>query len=170
MSAAHQDDGARRPRRHTGRRRFVRDRWSGGVVVFFSSAVAWNPTSRPSSSRPGTWPDAGGSTPSPESSPRCSGNLSIPDRCPEAVAAAGPPCERRRRSRPRELEIIRDPLGENIRLDGRRAALETPRSRLRYVSQVGHDFLSIPAQPHPSSTPRSITSDEAGAGGARGAR
>ncbi len=52
--------------------------------------------------------------------------------------------------RPAELEIIRDPLWDNIRLD--RAALlvlDTPVvQRLRYIRQVGHAFLVYPGATH----------------------
>jgi HD superfamily phosphohydrolase len=48
-----------------------------------------------------------------------------------------------RRGVPAELEIIRDPLWDNIRLDRPALlALDTPTvQRLRYVRQVGHAFL-----------------------------
>ncbi len=53
-------------------------------------------------------------------------------------------------SRPPDLEVIRDPLWDNIRLD--RPALQvldTPTvQRLRYVRQVGHAFLVYPGATH----------------------
>jgi HD superfamily phosphohydrolase len=49
-----------------------------------------------------------------------------------------------------ELEIIRDPLWDNIRLDRPALlALDTPAmQRLRYVRQVGHAFLVYPGATH----------------------
>jgi len=49
-----------------------------------------------------------------------------------------------------ELEIIRDPLWDNIRLDrSALLALDTPAmQRLRYVRQVGHAFLVYPGATH----------------------
>jgi HD superfamily phosphohydrolase len=51
---------------------------------------------------------------------------------------------------PAELEIIRDPLWDNIRLDQPALlALDTPTvQRLRYVRQVGHAFLVYPGATH----------------------
>ena len=50
----------------------------------------------------------------------------------------------------RDLEVIRDPLWDNIRLDRPAlAALDTPVvQRLRYVRQVGHAFLVYPGATH----------------------
>ena len=55
-----------------------------------------------------------------------------------------------RRRRPAELEIIRDPLWDNIRLDPPALlALDTPTvQRLRYIRQVGHAFLVYPGASH----------------------
>jgi uncharacterized protein len=55
-----------------------------------------------------------------------------------------------RRRRPAELEIIRDPLWDNIRLDPPALqALDTPAvQRLRYIRQVGHAFLVYPCATH----------------------
>jgi hypothetical protein len=49
-----------------------------------------------------------------------------------------------------ELEVIRDPLWDNIRLDRfALAALDTPTvQRLRYVRQLGHAFLVYPGATH----------------------
>jgi HD superfamily phosphohydrolase len=49
-----------------------------------------------------------------------------------------------------EIEIIRDPLWDNIRLDrAALLALDTPAvQRLRYVRQVGHAFLVYPGATH----------------------
>ena len=49
-----------------------------------------------------------------------------------------------------DLEIIRDPLWDNIRLDrAALAALDTPTvQRLRYVRQLGHAFLVYPGATH----------------------
>ena len=51
---------------------------------------------------------------------------------------------------PRDFEVVRDPLWNNIRLDG--AALElldsAPFQRLRYVRQLGHAFLVYPGATH----------------------
>ncbi len=51
---------------------------------------------------------------------------------------------------PRDFEVVRDPLWNNIRLDG--AALEIldsePFQRLRYVRQLGHAFLVYPGATH----------------------
>ncbi len=51
---------------------------------------------------------------------------------------------------PAELEVIRDPLWDNIRLDRPALlALDTPTvQRLRYVRQVGHAFLVYPGATH----------------------
>jgi uncharacterized protein len=51
---------------------------------------------------------------------------------------------------PPDLEIIRDPLWDNIRLDRSAvAALDTPTvQRLRYVRQLGHAFLVYPGATH----------------------
>jgi uncharacterized protein len=50
----------------------------------------------------------------------------------------------------REFEVVRDPLWNNIRLDG--AALElldsAPFQRLRYIRQLGHAFLVYPGATH----------------------
>jgi HD superfamily phosphohydrolase len=50
----------------------------------------------------------------------------------------------------RDLEVIRDPLWDNIRLDRPALmALDTPAvQRLRYVRQVGHAFLVYPGATH----------------------
>jgi uncharacterized protein len=50
----------------------------------------------------------------------------------------------------KELEVIRDPLWDNIRLDGPALlALDTAAvQRLRYVRQVGHAFLVYPGATH----------------------
>jgi len=50
----------------------------------------------------------------------------------------------------REFEVIRDPLWDNIRLDGAAiAVLDTPAvQRLRYVRQLGHAFLVYPGATH----------------------
>jgi HD superfamily phosphohydrolase len=50
----------------------------------------------------------------------------------------------------RELEVIRDPLWDNIRLDSAAiAVLDTPTvQRLRYVRQLGHAFLVYPGATH----------------------
>jgi HD superfamily phosphohydrolase len=55
-----------------------------------------------------------------------------------------------RRRRPAELEIIRDPLWDNIRLDPPALqTLDTPAvQRLRYIRQVGHAFLVYPGATH----------------------
>ncbi len=54
------------------------------------------------------------------------------------------------RSDPVDLEVIRDPIWDNIRLD--RPALLTldtpPVQRLRYIRQVGHAFLVYPGATH----------------------
>ncbi len=54
------------------------------------------------------------------------------------------------RGRGRPFEVVRDPLWDNIRLDGAAlAALDTPAvQRLRYVRQVGHAFLVYPGATH----------------------
>jgi uncharacterized protein len=51
---------------------------------------------------------------------------------------------------PKDLEVIRDPLWDNIRLDGPALlALDTGAvQRLRYVRQVGHAFLVYPGATH----------------------
>ena len=43
----------------------------------------------------------------------------------------------------RDFEVIRDPLWDNIRLDGTAVALldTAPMQRLRYIRQLGHAFL-----------------------------
>jgi HD superfamily phosphohydrolase len=50
----------------------------------------------------------------------------------------------------RDFEIIRDPLWDNIRLDGAAlTVLDTPAvQRLRYVRQLGHAFLVYPGATH----------------------
>jgi len=50
----------------------------------------------------------------------------------------------------RDFEIVRDPLWDNIRLDGPAlAVLDTPAvQRLRYVRQLGHAFLVYPGATH----------------------
>ena len=50
----------------------------------------------------------------------------------------------------RDFEIVRDPLWDNIRLDGAAlAVLDTPAvQRLRYVRQLGHAFLVYPGATH----------------------
>ncbi len=54
------------------------------------------------------------------------------------------------RSAPGDFEVVRDPLWNNIRLDG--AALEVldsePFQRLRYIRQLGHAFLVYPGATH----------------------
>lgn len=52
--------------------------------------------------------------------------------------------------REREFEVVRDPLWDNIRLDGAAlAVLDTPAvQRLRYVRQLGHAFLVYPGATH----------------------
>jgi HD superfamily phosphohydrolase len=54
------------------------------------------------------------------------------------------------RGDPPDLEVIRDPLWDNIRLDGPALqALDTPPvQRLRYIRQVGHAFLVYPGATH----------------------
>src|SRR3990172_7186335 len=51
---------------------------------------------------------------------------------------------------PRDFEVVRDPLWNNIRLDG--AALDVldsePFQRLRYIRQLGHAFLVYPGATH----------------------
>lgn len=49
-----------------------------------------------------------------------------------------------------DLEVIRDPLWDNIRLDAAAlAALDTaPMQRLRYIRQLGHAFLVYPGATH----------------------
>src|SRR5512146_1567800 len=51
---------------------------------------------------------------------------------------------------PPDLEIIRDPLWDNIRLDRAAVAvLDTPPvQRLRYIRQLGHAFLVYPGATH----------------------
>jgi HD superfamily phosphohydrolase len=53
-------------------------------------------------------------------------------------------------TRPRDLEVIRDPLWNNVRLDPRiLAVVDTPPvQRLRYVRQLGHAFLVYPGATH----------------------
>jgi len=53
-------------------------------------------------------------------------------------------------SRPDDLEVIRDPLWDNIRLDRpAQLVLDTPAvQRLRYVRQLGHAFLVYPGATH----------------------
>ncbi len=50
----------------------------------------------------------------------------------------------------RDFEVIRDPLWDNIRLDGpAMAILDTPAvQRLRYIRQLGHAFLVYPGATH----------------------
>jgi hypothetical protein len=50
----------------------------------------------------------------------------------------------------RDFEVIRDPLWDNIRLDGATLSiLDTPQvQRLRYVRQLGHAFLVYPGATH----------------------
>ncbi len=62
----------------------------------------------------------------------------------ETDPPAGPP------ARVSDIEIIRDPLWDNIRLDRPALlALDTPTvQRLRYVRQVGHAFLVYPGATH----------------------
>jgi hypothetical protein len=49
-----------------------------------------------------------------------------------------------------DLEVIRDPLWDNIRLEGRAVrVLDTaPMQRLRYIRQLGHAFLVYPGATH----------------------
>ncbi len=49
-----------------------------------------------------------------------------------------------------DFEVIRDPLWDNIRLDGPAVALldTAPMQRLRYVRQLGHAFLVYPGATH----------------------
>src|SRR5829696_4135702 len=51
---------------------------------------------------------------------------------------------------PKDLEVIRDPLWDNIRLDRPALlALDTPAvQRLRYIRQLGHAFLVYPGATH----------------------
>jgi uncharacterized protein len=53
-------------------------------------------------------------------------------------------------ARGRPFEVVRDPLWDNIRLDGPALALlDTPAvQRLRYIRQVGHAFLVYPGATH----------------------
>jgi HD superfamily phosphohydrolase len=62
--------------------------------------------------------------------------------------AAGRP--RREMESPADIEVIRDPLWDNIRLDRpAQLALDTPAvQRLRYIRQVGHAFLVYPGATH----------------------
>ena len=55
-----------------------------------------------------------------------------------------------RRGGPADIEVIRDPLWDNIRVDrAALLALDTPAvQRLRYVRQVGHAFLVYPGATH----------------------
>ena len=50
----------------------------------------------------------------------------------------------------RDFEVIRDPLWDNIRLDGPAVALldMAPMQRLRYIRQLGHAFLVYPGATH----------------------
>jgi hypothetical protein len=50
----------------------------------------------------------------------------------------------------RDFEVIRDPLWDNIRLDGHAVALldTAPMQRLRYIRQLGHAFLVYPGATH----------------------
>jgi len=50
----------------------------------------------------------------------------------------------------RDFEVVRDPIWDNIRLDGAAlAVLDTPAvQRLRYVRQLGHAFLVYPGATH----------------------
>ena len=50
----------------------------------------------------------------------------------------------------RDFEVIRDPLWDNIRLDGPAVALvdTAPMQRLRYIRQLGHAFLVYPGATH----------------------
>src|SRR5262249_8019317 len=54
------------------------------------------------------------------------------------------------RGDPGDLEVIRDPLWDNVRLDRPALlALDTPPvQRLRYIRQVGHAFLVYPGATH----------------------
>jgi HD superfamily phosphohydrolase len=49
-----------------------------------------------------------------------------------------------------DFEVIRDPLWDNIRLDGPASSLldTAPMQRLRYVRQLGHAFLVYPGATH----------------------
>ncbi len=49
-----------------------------------------------------------------------------------------------------DFEVIRDPLWDNIRLDGAASTLldTAPMQRLRYVRQLGHAFLVYPGATH----------------------
>jgi HD superfamily phosphohydrolase len=49
-----------------------------------------------------------------------------------------------------DFEVIRDPLWDNIRLDGPAVALldTAPMQRLRYIRQLGHAFLVYPGATH----------------------
>ncbi len=51
---------------------------------------------------------------------------------------------------PRDIEVVRDPLWDNIRLDpAALAVLDTPAvQRLRYIRQLGHAFLVYPGATH----------------------
>ena len=55
-----------------------------------------------------------------------------------------------RKGGPSDLEVIRDPLWDNIRLDRpAQLVLDTPAvQRLRYVRQLGHAFLVYPGATH----------------------
>ena len=50
----------------------------------------------------------------------------------------------------RDFEVIRDPLWDNIRLEGAASSLlgTAPMQRLRYVRQLGHAFLVYPGATH----------------------
>ena len=74
----------------------------------------------------------------------------MPGACPFASLRVTPDSDRARRPRPKDLEVIRDPLWNNIRLDRPALlALDTPAfQRLRYVRQLGHAFLVYPGATH----------------------
>ena len=69
-----------------------------------------------------------------------------PERTRATCRARG----RRSHGRPKDLEVIRDPLWDNIRLDRPALlALDTAAvQRLRYVRQLGHAFLVYPGATH----------------------
>jgi uncharacterized protein len=50
----------------------------------------------------------------------------------------------------RDFEVVRDPLWDNIRLEGAASSLldTAPMQRLRYVRQLGHAFLVYPGATH----------------------
>ena len=87
----------------------------------------------------------------PQVSRRCRGGTGGRRRAP-SVADPARLRDARGRSLPcrSRLEVIRDPLWDNIRLDARRCWRSTPPAvqRLRYVRQLGHAFLVYPGATH----------------------